>query len=209
MGESDRHEKAVERDEEASAVFGGLSARQRHKALLRVSLRTILTVAVLIVAYALLPARDLAEGNMGVRLVTGLVLFLAVLVLQFFAIMRDPTPELRAGSAMIVAVTLLVLMFAMTYATMAVPHPEWFSEPLDKASAIYFTVTILATVGFGDITAINRTARWVVTAQMIIDLTLVVALGRVLVTAARAGRERQRQKAAGAGQPPAGGPPTT
>ena len=209
MSDSDRHEKAVEREEEASLICGGLSPMQRHRALMRVAFRTTLTVAVLIAAYALLPPRDLAEGNVGVRLVTGLVLFVAVLVLQFFAIMRDPTPELRAGSAMIVAVTLLVLMFAMTYATLAVPHPEWFSEPLDKSSAIYFTVTILGTVGFGDITAVSRTARWVVTAQMVLDLTLVVALGRVLVTAARAGRQRQRQKAAGAGQPPAGDDATT
>jgi hypothetical protein len=205
MSESERHEKAVERDEEASAIFGGLSAKERHKALLRVAIRTTLTVAVLITAYALVPPRDLVDGNLGLRLVAGLVLFFAVLVLQFFAIMRDPTPELRAGSAMIVAVTLLVLLFAMTYATMAVSHPEWFSQPLDKQSAVYFTVTILATVGFGDITAIDHTARWVVTAQMIIDLTLVVALGRVLVTAARAGRQRQRQKAAGPGEPPAAG----
>jgi len=79
---------------------------------------------------------------------------------------------------------------------MAAGHPEWFSHPVDKSSAIYFTVTVLATVGFGDITAVSQTARWVVTAQMIVDLTLVVALGRVLVTAARAGRERQQRRAA-------------
>ena len=209
MSDSDRHEKAVEREEEASIIFGGLTARERHRALLRVAVRTTITVAVLIAAYSLLPPRDLAEGNVGVSLVTGLVLFIAVLVLQFFAIMRDPTPELRAGSAMIVAVTLLVLIFAMTYATLAISHPEWFSQPLDKASAIYFTVTILATVGFGDITAVGRTARWVVTVQMILDLTLVVALGRVLVTAARAGRQRQRQKAAGPAQSPDGDDATT
>lgn len=212
MSEADRHERAEEREAAESHIFGGLTAKQRRRALARVAVRTVLTVALLIAAYALLPPRDLLDGNIGVGLVTALLLFLAVLVLQFFAIMRDPTPELRAGAAMIVAVTLLVLMFAMTYATLALSHPDWFSEPLDKGSAVYFTVTILGTVGFGDITAISRTARWVVTAQMILDLTLVVALGRVLVTAARAGRQRQRQhqQTASSGQSSAGddGPTT-
>lgn len=209
MSDTDRHETAREREEEESRIFGGLSAKERRRALTRVTIRTVLTVAVLIAVYALVPPRDLADGNIGARLIIALVLFIAVLVFQFFAIMRDPTPELRAGAAMIVAVTLLVLMFSMTYAAMAVSNPDWFSQPVDKESAIYFTVTVLGTVGFGDITAVSRTARWVVTAQMILDLTLVVALGRVLVTAARAGRHRQRQQGAGSGGPQSGGDATS
>ena len=178
-----------------AALFDGFTPKQRHRALLRVTARTTLTIAVLITLYAFMAPEDLAYGNVGARLIICVVIFIGVLVAQFFAIMRDPTPELRAGSAMIVAVTLLVLMFSMAYASLAVSHPEWFSQPIDKSSAIYFTVTILGTVGFGDITAVSTTARWVVTTQMILDLTLVVALGRVLVTAARAGRQRQHRKA--------------
>jgi hypothetical protein len=186
--------------EEASPILGELTPRQRRRAFARVAVRSVITVALLITAYALIDPRDLAEGNLGARLVFALVLFFGVLTAQFFAIMRDPTPEMRAGSAMIVAVTLLVLMFSMTYATLAATNPDWFSKPIDKSSAIYFTVTILGTVGFGDITAVSQSARWVVTAQMILDLTLVVALGRVLVTAARAGRARQQRRAPGADQ---------
>ena len=152
---------------------------------------------------------DLADGNVGMRLVGSLLVFAGVLALQVFAITRDPLPELRAGSSMITAVTLLVLMFAMTYATLASAHPEWFSQPLDKSSAIYFTITILGTVGFGDITAVGHTARWVVTAQIVVDLTLVVALGRVLFSAARAGRVRQERLASDAGGTPADDDPTS
>ena len=152
---------------------------------------------------------DLADGNVGVRLVGSLLVFAGVLALQVYAITRDPLPELRAGSSMITAVTLLVLMFAMTYATLASAHPEWFSQPLDKSSAIYFTITILGTVGFGDITAVSHTARWVVTAQIVVDLTLVVALGRVLFSAARAGRVRQERLASDAGPTSTDDDPTT
>ena len=183
-------------------TFGDLTKMQRYRALTRMMVRTLLTVALLITVYAVMSPSDLAAGNVGMRLVGALLLFTGVLALQIFAIIRDPLPELRAGSSMITAVTLLVLMFSMTYATLASAHPEWFSEPLDKSSAIYFTVTILGTVGFGDITAIGHTARWVVTTQMIVDLILVVALGRVLLTAARAGRMRQARRASDTAETP-------
>jgi len=183
-------------NDDAGVGFVELAAHKRRRALARVVVRTVITVAILITVYAIISPDDLVHGNVGARLVMSLLVFVGVLVWQFFAVMHDPTPELRAGAAMITAVTLLVLMFSMTYAVMAAGHPEWFSHPVDKSSAVYFTVTVLATVGFGDITAVSQTARWVVTAQMIVDLTLVVALGRVLVTAARAGRERQQRRAA-------------
>ncbi len=184
-------------------TFGDLTKMQRYRALTRMMVRTMLTVAILITVYAVMSPSDLADGNVGMRLVGALLVFTAVLAMQVFAIIRDPLPELRAGSSMITAVTLLVLMFAMTYATLASANPEWFSEPLDKSSAIYFTVTILGTVGFGDITAVSHTARWVVTTQMIVDLILVVALGRLLLTAARAGRVRQARRASETGETPA------
>ena len=38
-----------------------------------------------------------------------------------------------------------------------------FSEPLTRTGALYFTVTVFSTVGFGDITAKTEAARLVVT----------------------------------------------
>ena len=51
-----------------------------------------------------------------------------------------------------------------------------FSQPLSRTDAIYFTVTVFATVGFGDITAKTEAARLVVTGQMITDL-IAIGLG--------------------------------
>ena len=45
-----------------------------------------------------------------------------------------------------------------------------FSQPLNHTDALYFTVTVFATVGFGDIIASTAAARLAVTGQMIIDL---------------------------------------
>ena len=56
---------------------------------------------------------------------------------------------------------------------------------LTKTDSLYFTVTVFATVGFGDITATSQAARLIVTVQMILDL-IILGLGiRLLLGAAR------------------------
>ncbi|MET0414807.1 MAG: potassium channel family protein [Actinoplanes sp.] len=75
---------------------------------------------------------------------------------------------------------------------LAQDDPGSFStHTLTRTDALYFTVTVFATVGFGDISATSQIARRLVTAQMILDL-LVLGLGiRVFVGAVQRGRQRQ------------------
>jgi hypothetical protein len=62
-----------------------------------------------------------------------------------------------------------------------------FGEPLTHTDALYFTVTVFSTTGFGEITAKTEAARLVVTAQMIADL-LIIGLGlRVILGAVTRG----------------------
>ena len=57
-------------------------------------------------------------------------------------------------------------------------QPAQFSEPLTRLDAAYFTVTIFATVGFGDIVAVSEAARAVATVQMVGDLVIVGVVAR-------------------------------
>jgi voltage-gated potassium channel len=61
---------------------------------------------------------------------------------------------------------------------------------LTRTDALYFTVTVFTTVGFGDIVATTQLARLVVTVQMILDL-VVLGLGvRVFLGAVQRGRQQ-------------------
>ena len=60
------------------------------------------------------------------------------------------------------------------------------SESLSRTDALYFSVTIVTTVGFGDITAKTEVARLLVAAQMFGDLIL-LGLGLKLSTTPRVG----------------------
>jgi voltage-gated potassium channel Kch len=50
--------------------------------------------------------------------------------------------------------------------------PAAFNHPLSGADAIYFSVTTLTTVGFGDLVPVSRAARLAVAGQMLFDLVL-------------------------------------
>ncbi len=176
---------------DATSVFGDLTPRERRRAITQIVMRATLAVGILVGAYVLVvPQNGVLEGSAVVQLLLGVILFSVVIALQFYSIMRDPIPEVHAAASLVVVV-MLVLLFALAYAMMSAVSPAAFSHPLDRSSAIYFTVTILSTVGFGDITPVTAAARWLVTLQMIINITLVVILGRVLLMAARIARTRR------------------
>jgi voltage-gated potassium channel len=61
---------------------------------------------------------------------------------------------------------------------------------LTKSDALYFTVTIFSTVGFGDVSATGETTRLVVTAQMILDLIFLGVGIRVILGAVQRSKDR-------------------
>ena len=61
-------------------------------------------------------------------------------------------------------------------------------------SALYFTVTVFSTVGFGDIVAVTDTGRAVVTAQVVANLLVLGLGGRVFFGAIAHARRREVQE---------------
>ncbi len=76
------------------------------------------------------------------------------------SIIAAPFPGLRAVEALATSVPLFLLLFAATYVVMATLSASNFSQPLTRTDALYFTVTMFGTVGFGDITAKPRRPGW-------------------------------------------------
>ncbi len=83
---------------------------------------------------------------------------------------------------------------------MAAASASNFGEKLTHTDALYFTVTVFTTVGFGDITAKSEGARLLVTGQMVAGLIILGTGVRIILGAVTRGRQRQPRDAAG-GQP--------
>ena len=132
------------------------------------------------------------------------VLPMLVLGMQILAVSRSPYPRLRAVEAVAISFPLLICLFASTYYAMGRANPASFNETLTRTDALYFTITIFATVGFGDVVASSQAARIGVTLQMVADLLLIGVIARVLL-----GTARQRQAALEAAPPAATGHPVS
>ena len=147
---------------------------------------------VLVVLYFTLPLDLMNSVPAGVSLVVALLILLGVSVWQVRAITRSAHPGVRGVVALAFVAPLFLLLFAASYFLLAQDNPANFStHTLTRTDALYFTVTVFATVGFGDISATSQVARRLVTVQMILDL-LVLGLGiRVFVGAVQRGRQRQ------------------
>ena len=156
-------------------------------------LRVLASAAVVVTAYYLLPFDRSATWGAITLLVIGLVVLVALIAFQVRAIIRSPFPNLRAIEALATSLPLFLLLFASAYFVMARLSPSSFGGHLTRTDAMYFTVTVFATVGFGDITAQTATARLLVTGQMIADL-LILGLGiRIILGAVTRGQQRKRQ----------------
>ena len=158
-------------------------------------LRVVIVTGTLFVVYATAPFDQRLDGSIAARLFIALVVLLAVMGFQIRSVTRSPHPTLRGVETVAVSVPLLVLTFAAVYVATAQADQASFTESLSRVDGVYFSVTILATVGFGDIAATSETARVLVTLQMIVDLILVGLIAKVLVGAVRRRREAL-------GQPP-------
>jgi voltage-gated potassium channel len=148
-------------------------------------LRALAATVVVVAAFYLLPLDKLAGISLAVALVVGLLALAAVVAYQVRAIIRHPHSAVRA----IEALAITVPVFAATYFMMEQSNPDNFNvDLLTRTDSLYFTVTILATVGFGDITAISQAARVVVIGQMMLDLLVLGLVVKVFVGAVEGGR---------------------
>ena len=111
------------------------------------------------------------------------MIFIGLVALQVWSILRSPFPGLRAVEALATSVPLFLLLFASSYVVMAAMSADNFGARLTHTDGLYFTVTVFSTVGFGDITAKTQAARLVVTGQMIGDLVILGLAIKIIVGA--------------------------
>lgn len=172
--------------------FGPTARRLDWKVGLVSLLRIALTLSALAAAYFLLPVGGSRGEPDPWRFVLQLLVFGIVGAVQLPAIVRSDHPVARATEALALTVPLFVLMFARIYLETSLHDPDAFTEPLDRTAALYFTVAIFSTVGFGDIVAESGSARLLVVLQMMLNLVLLGVGIRLLASAARKGVARRQ-----------------
>jgi voltage-gated potassium channel len=171
-------------------------ARRRFRRVVTTLLRALASTAGLVALYYLIPLDPASIGVTIGQLAVGLSALVGLVVWQVRSIVKATYPALRAVGALATSVPLFLLLFAGTYFVMGGISDANFSEPLTRTDALYFTVTVFATVGFGDIVATTQGARVVVMGQMISGIVIIGLGARVIVDAVRRGQKAQESGAA-------------
>jgi len=181
--------------------FDTLTPRQRRRLVLETTVRVIATVTVLVVLYYVLPFDRSADVATVAEIVVGCVVLIAIITWQVRMVTRSRYPGPRAVEALAFTIPLYLLLFATIYYLMGHATATSFTQSLTRTDALYFSVTVFTTVGFGDITAKSETARLVVTMQMVLDLLLLGVVVRLFFNAVKRSQRRQVAPQVDGGQP--------
>jgi voltage-gated potassium channel len=143
--------------------------------------RLVVGTALILAAYAAMPTggKNMNWGAIPVTILA-LALFTVIFARQVRAISSARRPVVRAVELLVCSLLIFMVLFAAVAVQLESFSPGSYTEPLNKVDGFYFSVTTLATVGFGDITPVTTTARVVTTIQMLGNLVLLGIAFRLL-----------------------------
>jgi uncharacterized membrane protein len=173
----------------------GLSEKNRRRLLRRAVLRPVLITLVLLLAYFSLPLNRINDRGTLALLIGALVGVVAVCAWETYQVLQAEFPGAQALEALAATLSVYLIGYSTVYYLVSEGDPAAFSEPLTRVDALYFCLTVFATVGFGDIVASTDATKAVVSAQMVGNLIL-IAIGVRLLSAAVKWRQQNRNETA-------------
>lgn len=182
-----------------------VSRAKSARLILAACLRVVIGLTVIWGGMYLLP--DSTDGRVvapAAFVLLCVAIYIAYFLHQLNRIKRAAYPTLRSAEALVLVAAMFLAVYAAVYVVISQQDPASFTEPLTHFSAYYFALTVLATVGFGDITPVTDTARLVAMTQMAFDIAFVGVVVRILGGAAKS-TIQQRWRSAGS-QPEQGSP---
>jgi len=158
--------------------------RGRH-AIVRSVVRAVVLAVLVLLAYYLAPIRGSAEGGVLLRILVVAAAAVLVVGWEIRAVARAEFPLIRAIDALVGSVSVMIITFAVIYLNLSVDDPAAFTERLHRTSSLYFTMTTLSTVGYGDIAPKTDEARVAVMIQMVFNVAVIGTTVRAILGTAR------------------------
>ncbi len=177
--------------------------------------RSVLGLVAVLVLYFSVPIQ-------GDKSVLRLALDLAVTVMAMAVVGLVTIREFRRmqigealkfnGAQLLVVLEIVLVVFSLTYFTLALHGHHEMAGLHTRVDALYFTATTIATVGYGDIHSVGQLARIVNTIQLVFDILFLAVFVRLISTAASQHQiqvaQQKQDEQGGEGTPPST-PPVT
>jgi voltage-gated potassium channel len=174
--------------------YDELTPAARRRLVVASLLRAGASTTLLVVVYYTVPLDRPLDAATWIGFGLGLLAFAAVIAWQVRAISASDIPRLRAIQAVAIGLPMLLLLFASVYLRISRASPDSFTEALGRTDALYFTVTVFSTVGFGDIAPRSELARILTMTQMIMGLVVVGLVAKILLGAVQTAVRRRESE---------------
>lgn len=154
--------------------------------------RLAVAIALALLVYFVVPVQASEQRLLvrGVVSVLALGLLTAGIVWQIVLQIEDHT---RRVDGLLFALVLAVLAFALGFYRLEVAYPGQIVGLETRVDALYFTMTTLLTVGYGDIHAAGQGARVLVMVAMVFNVAVIAT---AVTTLSSRVRQRAEQRAA-------------
>ena len=153
--------------------------------------RAMAIVVAAFAAYFTIPFRG-GHWPVAVAIALGAVAASVPITLRRVARIRaSDHPVSEAFEAVAILASLILVAFATTYYAIAT-NTDQIPGIHTKIDSFYFTVTMVATVGFGDIVPTGQAARIIVAVQILLNISLIAGSFRLVSNAVHDRRLDQR-----------------
>lgn len=151
-------------------------------------------LVLVVILYFVFPVSLDERVNFAVQLViTVVVLGLLSLGVVWQVRLQITHPDRRIDG-LIVALMISVLAFGLGFYVMAERTPDQLVGIDTRLDALYFTMTTLLTIGFGDIHAAGQGARALVLVQMVFNVVVITTAASTLTTRIRTQAELRAEE---------------
>lgn len=139
--------------------------------------RQLLAIAGMVVVFYSAPINTQETTSRTLRAVALTLLGIAALAWAITAqLKRQLHSKDENVRSLLMLLVLVAMVFALGFYSIEEHSPEQIQGMHTRTDALYFTVSTLATVGFGDVHAVGQLARGLVILQLVFNVTFVGAL---------------------------------
>jgi voltage-gated potassium channel len=160
-----------------------------------------LILSLILVVYFAAPVQFTLNEATGWRIATSVVALGLLAAFVVLVLRRQVDDESRRVDGLITVILVVVVAFAMAFYIMEKSSPGEVVDLNTRLDSLYFTVSTLLTIGYGDVHAQGQAARALVLVQVVFDVVFVATAAGLLSSRVRS-RARQRSEARTAQQKP-------
>lgn len=146
---------------------------------------------IVMVVYFTIPVSFEVQTSEVVQLVVS-VLALALLAVAVLVEVRHQLQDAdRRIDGLVIALMVAVLGFALGFYILTLRNPDQIAGLDTRVDSLYFTMSTLLTIGYGDVHAVGQAARILVLIQMLFNVVIIATAASTITTRVRTQAEKR------------------